>query len=120
VLEEVGEAGLARDLVLGSDVVPEVDRDDGCQVILGDDDAKAIVEALVAEGDLRDGDGHESPQGGVGGGQIGNSMKTAVIATAMIPQYATIHRAAARSAARAAASFTRSVESDAVALLIPR
>ena len=62
VLEEVGEAGLAPDLVLGSDVVPEVDRDDGGQVVLGDDDAQSVVEALVAEGDLRDGDGHESPR----------------------------------------------------------
>ncbi len=63
VLEEVGEAGLARDLVLGADVVPEVDRDDRGEVILGHDDAEAVVEALVAEDDLRDGDGHESPQG---------------------------------------------------------
>ena len=58
VLEEVGEAGLARDLVLGADVVPEVDRDDRGEVVLGDDDPQAVVETLVAEGDLRDGGGH--------------------------------------------------------------
>src|SRR3954452_11307465 len=120
VLEQVGEARLARDLVLGPDVVPEVHRDDGSQVVLGDDDAQSVVEPLVAEGDLRDGDGHESPQGGVGGGQIGNSMKTAVMATAMIPQYAPIHRAAPRSAAVAATSLTRSVESVPTMLVMPR
>ena len=49
VLEEVGEAGLAGDLVLGPDVVPEVDRDDRGEVVLGHDDAQAVVEALVAE-----------------------------------------------------------------------
>ena len=58
VLEEVREAGLARDLVLGPDVVPEVDRDDRREVVLGDDDAQAVVETLVAEGDLGDGGGH--------------------------------------------------------------
>jgi hypothetical protein len=54
VLEEVGEARLALDLVLRADVVPEVDPDDGREVILGDDDPQAVVEALVAEGDLGD------------------------------------------------------------------
>ena len=39
VLEEVREARLARDLVLGPDVVPEVDRDDRRQVVLGHDHA---------------------------------------------------------------------------------
>ena len=58
VLEEVGEAGLALHLVLGADVVPEVDRDDRGEVVLGDDDAQAVVEALVAERDLGDGGGH--------------------------------------------------------------
>ena len=58
VLEEVGEAGLARDLVLGPDVVPEVDRDDRRQVVLGHDHAQAVVETLVAEGDLGNGGGH--------------------------------------------------------------
>ena len=56
VLEEVGEAGLALDLVLGADVVPDVDGDDGREVVLGDDQAQAVGQALVAEAD--DGDGH--------------------------------------------------------------
>ena len=58
VLEEVREAGLAGDLVLGADVVPEVDRDDRSEVVLGHDHAQAVVESLVAEGDLGDGGGH--------------------------------------------------------------
>ena len=55
VLEEVGEAGLAGDLVLAPDVVPDVDRDDGGEVILGDDEAQPVREALVGEPDGRDG-----------------------------------------------------------------
>ncbi len=58
VLEQVREPGLAGDLVLRADVVPEVDRDDRGEVILGDDDSQAVGEALVAEGDLGDGGGH--------------------------------------------------------------
>ena len=49
---------LPGDLVLGADVVPEVDRDDRREVVLGDDHAQAVVETLVAEGDLGDGGGH--------------------------------------------------------------
>ena len=45
-------------LVLGADVVPEVDRDDRGEVVLGDDDAQAVVEALVAERDVGDGGRH--------------------------------------------------------------
>ena len=56
VLEQVREAGLARDLVLGADVVPEVHGDDGREVVLGDDQAQAVGQALV--GELDDGDGH--------------------------------------------------------------
>ena len=56
VLEQVGEAGLARDLVLGADVVPDVDRDDGREVVLGDDQAQAVRQALI--GELDDGNGH--------------------------------------------------------------
>ena len=63
VLEQVGEARLARDLVLRADVVPEVDRDDRCEVILGDDDAQAVVETLVAERDVGDGGGHAVTSG---------------------------------------------------------
>ena len=55
VLEQVGEARLARLFVLGADVVPDVDRDDGGEVVLGDDQAQAVGEALVGEGHGRDG-----------------------------------------------------------------
>ena len=58
VLEQVCEAGLARDLVLRADVVPQVDRDDGGQVVLGHDDPQAVGQALVAERDLGNGGGH--------------------------------------------------------------
>ena len=55
VLEEVREAGLAGDLVLGADVVPDVDRGDGRQVILRDDQAEAVGQALIGELDARGG-----------------------------------------------------------------
>ncbi len=42
VLEEVGEAGLAGLLVLGADVVPEVDGHDGRDVVGRHDDAQAV------------------------------------------------------------------------------
>ena len=56
VLEEVGEAGPARLLVLGADAVPEVDRGDGDEMVLGDDQAQAVGQALIAE--LDSGNGH--------------------------------------------------------------
>ena len=58
VFEEVGEPRPPGLFVLGPHVVPEVDRDDGREVILGDDDPEAVVEAVVAEGDGRDVGGH--------------------------------------------------------------
>ena len=48
VLEEVREARLARLLVLGADGVPDVDRDDRGEVVLGDDQAEAVLEAVIA------------------------------------------------------------------------
>ena len=63
VLEQVGEAGLAGLLVLGADVVPEVDRHDRRQVVLGDDDAQAVGEAGITERDGRDGRGHAAAPG---------------------------------------------------------
>ncbi len=59
VLEQVREAGLARDLVLRADVVPQVDGDDRSEVILGHDDPQAVGQSVVAERDLGDGGGHE-------------------------------------------------------------
>ena len=49
VLEEVGEAGLPRLLMLGADAVPQVDGRDGHEVVLGDDQAEAVGQALIAE-----------------------------------------------------------------------
>ena len=54
VLEEVREPGLARLLVLGADVVPDVDGDDRREVVLRDDEAQAVGEALVGERHGRD------------------------------------------------------------------
>ena len=54
VLEEVREPGLARLLVLGSDVVPDVDRNDRSEVVLGDDQAQAVGQPLIGEGHGRD------------------------------------------------------------------
>ena len=58
VLEQVGEARLARHFVLGADVVPEVHGDDRREMVLGDDDPQAVGETLVAERDFGDGGGH--------------------------------------------------------------
>ena len=55
--------GLAGLLVLGADVVPDVDRDDGGEVVLGDDQAQAVREALVGEVDGRDGHGAVGTRG---------------------------------------------------------
>ena len=79
VLEEVGEAGLALDLVLGPDVVPEVDRDDRGEVVLGDDDPQAVVETLVAEHDLGDGGGHGDLRVRVGGPAAAELLLTIVV-----------------------------------------
>src|SRR6185295_7115545 len=59
VLEQVGEAGLALDLVLAAHAVPDVDRHHGREVILGDDQAQAIGQALIGEGDPGSGWGHD-------------------------------------------------------------
>jgi hypothetical protein len=67
VLEEVGEPRLARDLVLGADVVPEVDRHHRGKVVLGHDDAQAVGQALVTEDDLRNGGWHVGPRGRAAG-----------------------------------------------------
>ena len=69
VLEEVGEPGLARLLVLRADVVPEVDRHDRGEVVLGDDDPQAIGKAVVAERDGRDGGRHAGLLGWDGRGR---------------------------------------------------
>ena len=51
VLEEVGQPGLAGDLVAGADVVPDVDGCDGGERIGGHDEAQPVAELLVGETD---------------------------------------------------------------------
>ncbi len=78
VLEQVREAGLARDLVLGADVVPEVHGDHGREVVLGDDQAQPVRQALIAE--LDDGNGHAQRTSGTDGGStpiVGRVARTA-------------------------------------------
>jgi hypothetical protein len=65
VLEQVGEAGAARRLVLAADVVPEVDRDDRGLAVGVHDHAQA-----VGQGELLVGDRDAAGGGlGVGGGR---------------------------------------------------
>ncbi len=54
VLEEVGEPGPARLLVLGADVVPDVDGDDGGLVVLVDHQRQPVLEDVAGGGDLGD------------------------------------------------------------------
>ena len=75
VLEEVGETGLARHLVLRADVVPEVHRDDRREMVLCDDDPQPVVEMVVAECDLGDGGRHEGPSSVRGGGAASGSVR---------------------------------------------
>jgi hypothetical protein len=49
VLEEVGEASLAGLLVLGADVVPEVDGHHGRHPVGSHDDPQAVGEGVLAE-----------------------------------------------------------------------
>jgi hypothetical protein len=53
VLEQVGEPRLARLLVLGADVVPEVDRGDRSDAVGSDDDPEPVVEGALTEADAR-------------------------------------------------------------------
>ena len=59
VLEEVGEAGLARLLVLAADVVPEVDGDERRPRVTREDDTQPVVEQVSLDRDL----GHAVPSG---------------------------------------------------------
>jgi hypothetical protein len=52
VLEEVSETGLAGDLVLRSDVVPDVEGNDRRLVVLVDDQRQPVVEGEFLEGDV--------------------------------------------------------------------
>ncbi len=55
VLEEVSEAGAARRLVLGPDVVPEIDCHEGQPPVLVKDDPQPVVQPVLLEGQLWDG-----------------------------------------------------------------
>ena len=50
VLEEVSQASAALDLVPRADVIPEADRRDRIQVILGEHEAQAVVQAVLGRG----------------------------------------------------------------------
>ena len=50
VLEQMREAGVARPLVLGADVIPDVDGDDRAGVILVDEHVEAVGERVLREG----------------------------------------------------------------------
>jgi hypothetical protein len=53
VLEKVSETGAARALVLGADVVPEVDRDERGGVVFVEHHAQAVRETVVFESEHR-------------------------------------------------------------------
>ena len=61
----MGEAGAAGRLVLGADIVPDADRDDGRLAVLVDDDAQAVGEGEGLVGDV---DPLDELLDGVGGG----------------------------------------------------
>jgi hypothetical protein len=53
VLEEVGEAGAARLLVLRADVIPEIDSDDRGRLVLGEEDGQAVRQRVALDLELR-------------------------------------------------------------------
>ena len=55
VLEQVGKAGAAHLLILGANVVPDVDSRDGNSVVLVEDHVQAVGQGYFIEGD----GGHE-------------------------------------------------------------
>jgi hypothetical protein len=56
------EPCVAEPLVLGADVIPEVDRDDGARVILVKKHVKAVRERVSGERDIQF---RKLPQGGI-------------------------------------------------------
>ena len=57
VLEEMGETGVAGFFVLGADMIPGVDGDDGGLVVFVDEDGEAVMENEFGVGNVGDGDG---------------------------------------------------------------
>ncbi len=49
VLEQVREAGVARTLIAGADLVSDRDGVHGCEVVLGDNDAESVIERGIGE-----------------------------------------------------------------------
>ena len=52
VLKQMGKTGLARLLILGTDMIPEIDRHDGCLVILVNDQRQTILENKLSVGNV--------------------------------------------------------------------
>ena len=53
VLEQVREPGVAQALVLGPDVIPEVDRDDRARAILVQQHVETVVQRVLLEGKIQ-------------------------------------------------------------------
>ena len=53
----MGETGLAGFLVLGADVIPGIDGDDGSFVVFVDQNGETVAEDKFGVGDVGDGDG---------------------------------------------------------------
>src|SRR5262245_51870084 len=107
----MGEAGLARDLVLRADVVPDVHGHDGCEMVLGDDQAQPVGQPRFRELDL--GDEHarmlsQRAAGPVWAGraapQTGSAASTSATTSPINEPSATSWRTLRRSAARCAGS----------------
>jgi hypothetical protein len=49
VLEEVREAGVAGAFVLGTDVIPDVHRDDRTRVVFVEQDVESVAERVLGE-----------------------------------------------------------------------
>jgi len=52
MLKKVGQACFPRFFILGTDVVPDVDRDYGGFVIFVNDDGEAVIEGELLAGDF--------------------------------------------------------------------
>jgi hypothetical protein len=50
VLEEVSQASAPLDLVPRADLIPQADRHDRIQVIFGEHEAQAVVQAVLSRG----------------------------------------------------------------------
>ena len=60
MLEQVGEAGVTRPLVLGADVIPHTDGDDWTGVIFVNEDVEPVLEGVFRVGDIHSVDSRQS------------------------------------------------------------